>query len=481
MGFSWRIRRQQPELQPARSAPTLSLDALAGMLGEFGGFNGYRYTMPGESQETPSGSYSSVVRTAYDTNGIVFACMLVRMLLFAEARFQFRRLRSGRPGELFGTGELSVLEKPWPGGTTGDMMSKAIQYADLAGNAYIARQGNELSMLRPDWVDIVIGSLSDSAVGSWDVDARAIGYVYHPGGKHSGKPPVRFFADEVAHFAPIPDPLAQFRGMSWITPLYREIMADKAATDHKLRFFENGATPNAVVKIDTPDLAKFQEWSQLFAEKHEGSGNAYKTLFLASGMDFTPVGADFQQLEFKQTQGAGETRIAAAAGVPPVIVGLSEGLQAATYSNYGQARRRFADGTMSPLWRNMCGSLSRIINVPSDSELAVDMRDIPFLKEDQKDAAAIQAQEAATIRTLVDAGFDPDVVVQAIVAGDLNRLKGNHSGLYSVQLQPPGTQTPEPQNALPASPQKALPAGNGSNSIRDMADLVMSLVTPEEE
>jgi phage portal protein BeeE len=52
------------------------------------------------------------------------------------------------------------------------------------------------------------------------------------------------------------------------------------------------------------------------------------------------------------TQGAGETRIAAAAGVPPVIVGLSEGLQAATYSNYSQARRRFADGTMRPLWRN---------------------------------------------------------------------------------------------------------------------------------
>lgn len=480
MGFSWRIRRQQPELQPARSSQSIILESWAGMLTEFG-FNGHRYTLPGQSQEEPSGLYTSVVQTAYKTNGVVFACMLARMLLFAEARFQFRRLRSGRPGELWGNTDLRLLERPWPGGTTGDLMSKAIQYADLAGNAFIARRGNELAMLRPDWVDIVVGSNTDPEVGAWDVDARVVGYVYHPGGKQSQKPPVSFFADEVAHFAPIPDPTAQFRGMSWLTPLFREVMADKAATDHKLSFFENGATVNAVVKTEVQDLAKFKEWQELFAEKFEGARNAYKTLFLAAGMDMTPVGSDFEQMDFKQVQGAGETRIAAAAGVPPIIVGLSEGLQAATYSNYGQARRRFADGTMSPLWRNMCGSLSRIIRVPSDSELAVDMRDIPFLKEDQKDAAAIQAQEAQTIRTLVDAGFDPDIVVGAIVAGDLNRLVGNHSGLYSVQLQPPGTTTPDPQPALPAPKQKALPAGNGSNSSRAMVEELLALVTPEEE
>jgi hypothetical protein len=62
-----------------------------------------------------------------------------------------------------------------------------------------------------------------------------------------------------------------------------------------------------------------------------------------------------KQIDFKVTQGHGETRIAAAAGVPPIIVGLSEGLEAATYSNYGQARRRFADVTMRPLWRERGG------------------------------------------------------------------------------------------------------------------------------
>lgn len=461
-------RNTQQILEPVRSQPSLSLEAYMGLLQSFG-FQGHTYTIPGAQQESPNGMYASVAELAYKTNGVVFACMLVRMMLFQEARFQFRRKRSGRTGELWGNANLKILETPWQGGTTGDMLGKAIQYADIGGNAFIVRRGNELSMLRPDWVDIVVGSNSGANVGVWDPDARAVAYVYWPGGKQSQKPPVTFDASEVAHFAPIPDPLAQFRGMSWLTPIFREIMADKAATDHKLSFFEKGATVNSVVKIDTPDLAKFTEWAELFREKHEGAGNAYKTLFLAAGMDYTPVGADMQQIDFKQVQGAGETRIAAAAGVPPVIVGLSEGLQAATYSNYGQARRRFADGTMSPLWRNMCGSLSRIIDVPSDSELAVDMRDIPFLKEDQKDAAEIQGKEASTIRQLVDAGFDPDTVVDAIVAGDLARLKGNHSGLYSVQLQPPGLPEPAPE-----------PASNGLNSLRTIDDLLEDVLRQAE-
>jgi len=270
----------------------------------------------------------------------------------------------GRPGNLFGSPDLALIETPWPGGTTGDLLSRSLQYADIAGNAFIARRRGGVTMLRPDWVDIIIGSPSDETVGAWDVDAEAIGYVYYPGGRHAGRPKEVFLAGEVAHFAPIPDPEAMFRGMSWVTPIVREVMADKAATAHKLEFFEHAATPNMVVKIDVSDLEKFSGWIEKFKEQHEGADNAYKTLFLGAGADATVVGANMQQLEFKVTQGAGETRIAAASGVPAVIVGLSEGLASATYSNYELAMRRFTDLTMRPLWRNMAGSLAQIVTVP---------------------------------------------------------------------------------------------------------------------
>ncbi len=441
--------------------PAIGFNDWLGLFAEFT-FNGHQYTVPGSKQEEPSGQYTSLVQTAYKSCGPIFACTLVRQLLFSEARFQFRTLQSGRPGKLFGTPDLAPLETPWPGATTGDLLSRIIQSADIAGNAYAVRRGSQIRVLRPDWVTLVIGGGDNAA---WDVDAQVIGYIYTPGGKNSGRPPSVFSADEVAHFAPIPDPDAQFRGMSWITPVIREVMGDKAATEHKLTFFENGATINQAVKFDIDSVEKMRPWIELFKEQHSGAANAYKTLFLGAGTDLTAVGSTFEQIQFKVTQGAGETRIAAAAGVPPVIVGLSEGLQAATYSNYGQARRRFADGTMRPLWRNVAGSLARIVTVPNGAELWYDDRDIPFLAEDEKDRADIAQVQAVAINTLVTAGFTPDSARDAVSTGDFGLL--THSGMVSVQLQKPGT-----PNTPPAAP---APAGNGANADR-ARDLVQRFI-----
>jgi hypothetical protein len=165
------------------------------------------------------------------------------------------------------------------------------------------------------------------------------------------------------------------------------------------------------------------------------------------------VGADMQQVDFASVQGHGETRVCAAARVPPIIVGLSEGLESATYSNYGQARRAFADLTMRPLWRNVAGSLARLVNVPAGAELWYDSRDIPFLQEDQKDAAAIQQTKAVTIRELINAGYEPESVVKAVEADDYGLLK--HTGLVSVQLQEPGAQIVPSKNG---NGQPTLPA-----------------------
>jgi phage portal protein BeeE len=266
-----------------------------------------------------------------------------------------------------------------------------------------------------------------------------------------------FLPENVAHFAPIPDPEARFRGMSWLTPVIREIVADRAATDFKARFFENGATPNMVVKFDLDSVEKMRPWIDLFRESHEGAVNAYKTLFIGAGTDATVVGANLQEMDFKMTQGAGETRIAAAAGVPPVIVGLSEGLQAATYSNYSQARRRLSDGTMRPLWGSMAGSMANLVTVPPGAVLSYDGRDVPALKEDIQDKAKEMQEKATAANQLVSAGYDPDSIVQALESGDFSLL--THTGMTSVQLMPPGKDTVANPGVDKVSPQ---PVTNGS-------------------
>lgn len=396
---------------------------------------GFATTMKG-SQIEPPRDFSGLVSQVYKSDGVVFACMLVRQLLFSEARFAFREIVGGRPGDLHGdNGQLALLRRPWQGGTTGDLLTRIIQDADLSGDSFTFRAPRRLVRLRPDWVTVLYGT---QGTDMWEPDAELLGYLYHPGGQSSGIDPVAYGPEQVAHFMPIPDPLSPGRGMSWLTPVLRELLGDMAATQHKLEFFENAATPNlAVVFPDTVGPDEFTRWVEVFESQHKGVMNAYKTLYLV-GSKPEAIGQNFRQMEFKATQGAGETRIAAAAGVPPVIVGLSEGLQAATYSNYSQARRRFADGTMRPLWRNLCSSLSRIVNVRPRHELWYDDRDIPFLAEDLKDAAEIQSTQAAAIRQLVDAGFKPETVVAAVTSGDFSRL--NHTDLFSVQLQPAGAE-----------------------------------------
>jgi hypothetical protein len=446
------FRREAVEAE--RSAPVLSFNDYLGILNSFS-FNGTNYSLNGSPQEEINGNFVSMARGAYKSDSVVFACMLARRSLFRQARFQWQRVNNGRLGDLFGDQSLSPLEKPWPNGNTAGLLGRAIDMVDLGGNFYATRNlaTGGINWLRPDWTHIVAGNPGSDA-SLWDPDTEVIGYRYQPGGPGSGEEPIFYLSDEVAHWAPIPDPESRFLGMSWLTPVIREVMADKAMTEHKLKFMENAATPNLVVKINSENLDKFTKWMQRFKEDHEGMENAYRTIFLGAGADVSVVGSNLQQIDFKVTQGAGETRIAAAAGVPPVIVGLSEGLQAATYSNYGQARRRFADGTMWDLWNDFCGAISPILTVPGGAQLSVDGTSIPFLREDEADVATIQFTNAQAIKQLTDAGYTAESVVQAITANDLTKL--SHTGLFSVQLLPPGSKQPPP-DAPPADGQQAKP------------------------
>jgi hypothetical protein len=297
--------------------------------------------------------------------------------------------------------------------------------------------------MRPDWVTMVFGT-DDPDVSADDLDAEFLGIIYYPGGEYSRNTPEYLQRSQIAHFAPIPDPEAHVRGMSWITPIVREIMGDKAATTHKLKFFENGGTPQMVIKrTDAPSKEAFKEWREIIEGGSRGLANAYRTLYLTAGADATPVGKDFQQLEFKATQGAGETRIAAAAGIHPVIAGLSEGLAGSSLNqgNFGAARRLVADKTLWWLWGNFCGSMETLIPPPLGSQLWIDASGIPFLREDRKDAAEIQQIKAATIGQYVRDGFTWDSAVACVENEDTSLLK--HTGLFSVQLQPPGSTTPD--------------------------------------
>lgn len=390
--------------------------------------------------------FATLVSKAYKGNAIVYACEMTRMALVSEARPQWRRIRNGRRGDLFGTQDLAVLERPWPGGTFRQLAARMVLNADMAGTAFVARrreQPDRLMMMRPDWVVMVLGSDADPEGAQFAMDADLLGVLYYPGGQGSGRDPIPLLSDEVAVWAPSPDPTAAYRGVSWLSAVAREVDSDLAATVHKAKFFENGATPQLIISMG-PEVKKehFKDFVHKMEASHTGVANAYRTLMLGAGATPHVVGKDMQQLDFRNTQGAGETRMAAASGVHPVVAALSEGMAGSSLNagNFRAACRLVADRTLRPLWGGLFAALEQIVPPPPDADLWYAEKEISFLQEDRKDAAEIEFTKAQTIGQLVREGFEPDSVIRAVEAEDMNLLI--HSGLVSVQLQPPGTGKP---------------------------------------
>lgn len=443
-------------------------------------------------REKIENDYLGYVRGAYKSNGIVYSCIAARQRIFSQVRFGWREFTKFRPGDLFGNQELSLLEKPWPGATTIDLLTRVEVVASCAGNYYATKcddagrigkaatgPGQRIINLRPDWVTIVIVSPSDDL---WDPRAKIGGYLYEPMGNFGpgGTPSANswiLMPDEMCHFMPHPDPEARFRGMSWLTPILREIQADKAATTHKERFFSNGARLGVIVKFDKDTgVDAVKSFIERFNAKHQGDENAYRTLFLGGGADVTITTANMQEIDFKNIAGGNETRVAAAAGIHPTIAGFSEGLQGSSLNagNFGAARRLVADTTMRHLWGVASSSFQTLLAPPSDrASLWYSTHDVAFLREDLKDLAEIQSQQAQTIVALGNGGWEHESVKKAVINEDWDLL--SHTGMTSVQLQKPvegdpaAAETPaasngnssKPLDAVPARGLPALPAGKG--------------------
>lgn len=425
-------------------------------------FNGHQYLLgggmpqgpPGVPSESTPNNFEGMVRQVYYRSGIVAACIAARAGLVSEARFKFRSLDDRK---MYGSQALLPLEQPTPNATSGDILARFEQDASLSGNAYRLRIGNQLHHVRPDHMHIILGSNDPDYEPADAPDATVVAYCYWPGGQ-AGKYEPRFYMPrDVAHYAPEPDPLMRFRGVSWVSQVLAEIETDRQMTAHKGKFLERGVPPFALKypeEVTRGDQGgeRAKEIIGMFRDQYARAAADWEALHLFGGADPVTIGLNFRDLDFKTIQGAGETRIASRARVPAAVLGISEGLQGSALNagNFGQARRQFGEQYAYPSLRQMCEALASLVAVPGGSELWYDLTDVAFLREDAKDAAEVIATQAQAIRTLVDGGMLADAAVTAVTGGDLSLLAGNHTGLVPVQLQPPGTTTPSapaPQGA----------------------------------
>jgi len=359
--------------------------------------------------------FSSYVNHGYLDNGIVFAIQAARKAIIGQASFAFQ---DGAGELLTAHPEIVRLNR-----NRRRFFRWSEDDGSLAGNSYWERlpDGN-LRRLRPDLVDIL-----------WDKETSdVIGYKYWTRGRDVGDWEALRPAD-VSHYAPMEDPLVPVRGVSWLQPVARKILGDRAVDSHTKSFFENGATVNLVVsypeKVGGEGLLERQK---AFSMGFEGAANAGKTLHIDSGADVKTIGTNFKDMAFRDLSDRNETFICSTGGTPPIIVGTNAGLASSTYSNYGQAFRRWVDVTIRNEWDGQTQALNKLVKAPAGSVLTYDDRRIPALQQDAKDEADIQDANARTIGALIRNGFTPESAVDSIVAKDLTKLE--HTGLIPITL-----------------------------------------------
>jgi phage portal protein BeeE len=402
----------------------------------------------------------------------VFSASLVRLALFSEATFTWQ---AKDDKHLWGSTDLAKLEEPFgPGTATGQLLGRMEQDAFLAGNAYIwdAPGEDRFVRLRPDWTTIV-SEVVHVGGGGWY--RRPLAYWFEPPKGVEGQGQGFLVpAAECVHFAPIPDPLASFRGMSPLTPVIRDIQGDDQMGRYKIRYLQNNATPSMTLKyaqkLQPGTVDAIRERTEA---RYGGPDNAGKTLILDQGADLMLAGNSLSQMDFSNVAAVGAERILAACSVPGVLVGL-EPLRGAG-RGYQESMQKLANIWARPQWRAACGALSQVVPPPPGNRLWFDVSDIAALQDGELEKGQAALVKAQALLALVQAGYTHESAIAAVDAMDLSQLKaggvGTPSSSQAVQHllpqpgQPGATATPLPPT-LPRLPVGSTSPGDGGNLTR---------------
>ncbi len=433
------VRHSPASLLPSEF-PTMSINSY---LEQFR-FNDNLYQFFSDEGNVEAGRINAVVTSALTIRGQVLSEAVPQWEDLTSpldetdsAGFGYGAGLSAGERRFFDTAATLDLHRPFPGGTIATMLGQMDFDASFWGNSYWVReQDRSYTWLDPCKVTVAYAPRVSPAGVTYG--KHVVAYLFSD---DQGEQAV-FLPEEVVHYKPLQGQ-SLCVGRSWVAGVYEDLLADNGLTRYKTAHVNNAATPRLAVtfkpEIDDPDLEAVVE---AINARHQGSSQAFRTIALAGGADIKVLGSNLRDLDVKQVQGAMESRIAAASGVPATLLGISEGLQGSSLNsgNYASARRRFADATLRPLWREVMQSIEPTLPRPRQNRpcrLWYDTSKIEFLQEDEKDAVDVMQTKVAMVNALIQAGWENDAAVRAVGTMDIYTLHGKHTGLQSVQLIPP--------------------------------------------
>ena len=185
-----------------------------------------------------------------------------------------------------------------------------------------------------------------------------------------------------------PDPCNLTDGLGPLQAAMRDVQTDEERADYIIEMLTNTRSPGLILTQPegwTPDQ---KDEVRALLNSGLGRGRRGRTLFLEGEGAKIDQAAPLKDLDWPGMSALSETRICAAFGVPPIIIGLRSGLQNATYSNYEQAEKSFYQGSMVPRWKMLDAAFTRgFLRDEGETDDSVecyhDTSDVRALREDE--------------------------------------------------------------------------------------------------
>lgn len=333
--------------------------------------------------------YETYCEEGYKRNAVVYASVREIARTAPSARLQVHRRLTRGQTEIFEDSPLqTVLDMPNPRQSHYDFVEMLLTYLNLDGNAFILRErrdgprGETIAMWlpRPDKMTPVI----DTRRQVYD-EGALLGYSYM---MQNGEK-VLFMPEQVIHIK-YPDPNDRYHGLGrGIPPLMAAAFDadnDNSQTTFIKQFFKNGAVPSGIIKsrniLDDSEVKRIQN---RISEQYAGEQNWHKVMVLDADAEYQQTGLNLSEMVFPDLRAISETRICAAFKVPPVLIGVKAGLDAATYSNYALARRALWEDNIIPTTTKLAEALTRAFlgELEEDTLILPDYSQVVALQDDR--------------------------------------------------------------------------------------------------
>jgi HK97 family phage portal protein len=287
--------------------------------------------------------YDQLADEGFRRNVVAFRCVRLiaqgaasaRWLLYAEG---------GREHLAHPLLDLLARPNPLQGGAA--LFETLYGHFLIAGNAYLEAVGpergppRELHALRPDRVAVLPGAHGLPAGYEYTLPGRKIAYPADP---LSG-------AAALLHLKAF-HPLDDWYGLSPIEAAAYAIDQHNAAAAWNQALLQNGARPSGALVFaprEGPATLTDQQFERLkgeIAEQYGGARNAGRPMLLEGGLDWKEMALSPKDMDFAAGRLHSARDIAAAYGVPPMLIGIPGD---ATYANYREARLALWEDTILP-------------------------------------------------------------------------------------------------------------------------------------